>query len=232
MTEINLKEILLYEDGDLIAINKPSGVLSIEDGYDRNKFDLRSKLRKTYGSIWTVHRLDKDTSGVIIFAKNQESHRQLNLSFLNRETQKNYRCIVNGFPIWNAFELNLPLKVNGDRNHRTIFDPIHGKPANTRINKIISNDLFTYLDIFPTTGLTHQIRAHLSVIGFPIFGDRLYWRLCEINKNSNLEQTKFFLHALSLKFNHPVSKELMHISAPLPFLFSEMLKKLKLLDNC
>ena len=79
MIEINLKEILLYEDDDLIAINKPSGILSIEDGYDRNKFNLRSALKKIYGSIWTVHRLDKDTSGVIIFAKNMESHRQLNL---------------------------------------------------------------------------------------------------------------------------------------------------------
>ena len=99
MTEINLKEILLYEDDDLVAINKPSGVLSIEDGYDRNKFNLRTALKKTYGNIWAVHRLDKDTSGVIIFAKNQESHRQLNLSFMNRETEKNYRSIVYGFPI-------------------------------------------------------------------------------------------------------------------------------------
>ena len=138
MTEINLKEILLYEDDDLIAINKPSGVLSIEDGYDKTKYNLRSELKKIYGKIWAVHRLDKETSGVIIFAKNQESHRQLNLSFLNRETEKNYRGIVNGFPIWDTFEINLPLKVNGDRNHRTIYDPFNGKPASTRINRIIN----------------------------------------------------------------------------------------------
>lgn len=228
MNDINLKEILLFEDDDLIAINKPSGILSIEDGYDRNKFNLRSALKKTYGSIWTVHRLDKDTSGVLIFAKNKESHRQLNISFSNHETEKNYRSIVNGFPIWDSFEINLPLKVNGDRNHRTVFDPLKGKPACTRISKLKNNDQYSYMDIFPTTGLTHQIRAHLSAIGFPIFGDRLYWRFCELNKISKFAQTDFLLHALSLKFNHPSSKEPMHITAPLPFLFSEMLTILKI----
>jgi len=78
MTEINLNELLLYEDDDLVVINKSSWILSIEDGYDRNKFDLRSALKIIDGNIWTVHRLDKDTSGVIIFAKNKESHRELN----------------------------------------------------------------------------------------------------------------------------------------------------------
>jgi len=229
MSEIILKEILLYEDDDLLVINKPSGILSIEDGFDRNKYNLRSALKKTYGNIWTVHRLDKDTSGVIIFAKNQESHRQLNLSFSNRIIEKNYRSIVIGFPFWDSIEIKLPLKINGDRKHRTIFDPTYGKPAFTRIVKIINNDQFAYMDVFPTTGLTHQIRAHLSTIGFPILGDSLYWRCCEIINYSESERLAFFLHARSIKFYHPSSKELMLISAPLPYLFSEMLKKLKFL---
>jgi tRNA pseudouridine32 synthase/23S rRNA pseudouridine746 synthase len=227
MNEINLKEILLYEDDDLIALNKPSGILTIEDGYDRNKFNLRSELRKVYGLIWAVHRLDKDTSGILIFAKNKESHRQLNLSFSNRETEKNYRCIVNGFPIWDSFEVNLPLKVNGDRNHRTVFDPLNGKPAVTRIDKLMNNEQYTYMDIFPTTGLTHQIRAHLSAIGFPILGDRLYWRCCGLSKISKFQQMDLYLHALSLKFNHPSSKESILITAPLPLKFSEILANFK-----
>jgi len=228
MNEFNLKEILLYEDDSLIAINKPSGVLSIEDGYDKNKFNLRTKLIKTYGKIWTIHRLDKNTTGVIIFAKNQESHRQLNLSFSNRETEKNYRSIVNGLPIWDTFEITLPLKVNGDRDHRTVFDPTNGKPACTKLHKLSCTDLYTYMDVFPSTGLTHQIRAHLSAIGFPIFGDKLYWHCCELSKIPNRSQPNLFLHALSLRFIHPVSKEPMQITAPLPYKFSEMLLSLNL----
>lgn len=228
MIDTVLKDILIYEDDDLVVINKPSGVLSIEDGYDKDKFNLRSALRTIYGSIWAIHRLDKDTSGVILFAKNQASHRELNISFSNRETEKNYRAIVNGYPIWNSFEIILPLKVNGDRSHRTIYDPIQGKPARTRINKVINNAQFAYMDIFPTTGLTHQIRAHLSAIGLPIFGDRLYWRCCQLTDFLKFEQKDFFLHAHSLKFLHPISKESMHFTAPLPILFSEKLTDLKL----
>ena len=232
MVKFNLKDSILYEDNDLIAINKPSGILSIEDGYDKNKLNLRSVLREQYGSIWAVHRLDKDTSGVILFAKNEESHRQLNSSFSNREIKKNYRGIINGFPIWNSIEIDLPLKVNGDRKHRTIIDPSNGKPACTQINKITNCDNFTYVDIFPTTGITHQIRAHLSTIGFPIYGDSLYWRCCEVKKLSKADQSNFFLHAKSIEFDHPFLKEQMIISAPLPDLFTNMLLKLKLILNC
>jgi RluA family pseudouridine synthase len=228
MIEFNLNELILYEDKDLIALNKPSGVLSIEDGYDPQKFNLRVFLREAYGSIWAIHRLDKDTSGVILFAKNEESHRELNLSFSNRETQKNYRGIVNGFPVWDSFEINLPLIVNGDRKHRTVMDLDKGKPAYTKITKITSHDQYSYIDIFPNTGLTHQIRAHLSAIGFPIFGDNLYWRCCDLKSNSKLTQENFFLHAMLIKFNHPISKIPMLINAPLPTLFSEMLVRLKL----
>jgi len=232
MTEFILKEKILYEDNDLIAINKPSGVLSIEDGYDRNKLNLRTTLNKAYGKIWTVHRLDKYTSGVILFAKKKESHRQLNLSFANREPEKNYRAIVNGFPVWDSFDINLPLKVNGDRDHRTIFDPVNGKPASTRIIRLSSTERYSYFDIFPSSGLTHQIRAHLSASGFPIFGDRLYWYCCDANGKSDFPFSNFFLHALSITFRHPVLNKHIQISAPMPLLFSTMLDELKLCKNC
>jgi len=234
MNDFNLKEIILFEDEDLIVLNKPSGLLSIEDGYNREKINLRSVLRDTYRAIWTIHRLDKDTSGVIIFAKNEESHRILNSSFLYRKTKKKYRTIINGLPIWDSFEINLPLRINGDRKHRTVIDPNNGKPAFTRFVKLNSQEGYSYLDIFPMTGLTHQIRAHLSAIGFPILGDHLYWHCYEIKKFSNLHQEKgllnYFLHAFSLEFTHPILRKPMLISAPLPISFSQMLEKLKI--NC
>lgn len=205
-------------------------MLSIEDGYDSQKANLRSVLRDTYRTIWAVHRLDMDTSGVIIFAKNEESHRELNSSFSNREVLKNYRGIVYGFPIWDSFEIKLPLRINGDRKHRTVVDLKKGKTAFTQLIKLQSNNGFSYIDIFPKTGLTHQIRAHLSAIGFPIFGDYLYWRCCKLNIISKIPQKNFFLHAMSLNFAHPISKKPMFIYASLPFLFTEMLGNLEL--NC
>ncbi len=91
MTDFKLKNITLFEDDHLIVLNKPAGLLSIEDGYDGKKENLRSILRVSFGAIWAVHRLDKDTSGVIVFAKDENSHRNLNASFSNREVIKNYR---------------------------------------------------------------------------------------------------------------------------------------------
>jgi tRNA pseudouridine32 synthase / 23S rRNA pseudouridine746 synthase len=236
MNEINLKEIILFEDDSLIVLNKPAGLLSIEDGYDNKKINLRSALREFYGSIWAVHRLDKDTSGVIIFAKDAYSHRVLNNSFSNRETKKSYRSIINGLPIWDSYEIKLPLQVNGDRKHRTIVDLINGKPAYTQFNILNSRDAYSYLEICPKTGLTHQIRAHLSSIGFPILGDSLYCHYCEINYFENIYQSQklgsYFLHAYSLKFFHPISKLPMLITASLPFSFNQMLDNLKLNFNC
>ena len=236
MNDFNLKEIILYEDEHILALNKPAGILSIEDGYDVKKINLRSCLRDMYGTIWAVHRLDKYTSGVIIFSKTENSHRKFNALFSSHETNKNYRAIIHGFPIWNSYEINLPLKVNGDKKHRTVIDMANGKPALTLVKPLSRCANYSYLDIFPRTGLTHQIRAHLSAIGFPIFGDDLYWRCCEI-RNSKISTPvyyfeRYYLHAYSLKFPHPTSNEMMTIIAPVPFSFNQLLKEMKLYETC
>lgn len=236
MNDFKLRDHILFEDAEIIALNKPSGLLSIEDGYDLKKVNLRTILRDTYGAIWAVHRLDKDTSGVIIFAKNENAHRSLNSSFSNRDTVKNYRGIVNGMPVWESFEITIPMRINGDRNHRTVCDFANGKPAITRFNKIRSCEKYSYLDIFPSTGFTHQIRAHLSIAGFPILGDKLYWRCYEIKnlilETQHLEFNGFFLHVYSLKIAHPVTNNQMQITAPLPASFSQMLGKLGFNCEC
>lgn len=232
MDNLSFREIILFEDEYLIAINKPAGLLSIEDGYDTKKINLRSILRDTYGAIWAVHRLDKYTSGVIIFAKDKNSHRKLNSSFSMRGTTKNYRGIINGVPIWNSYEISLPLRIDGDKKHRTIVDISNGKSAFTSFITLSSQGNYSYLDIFPRTGLTHQIRAHLSAIGFPILGDALYWRCCKFTKNMDFTPShhyeRYFLHAYSLKFAHPISNDLMTITTPLPISFTQSLSILKL----
>jgi tRNA pseudouridine32 synthase / 23S rRNA pseudouridine746 synthase len=236
MTDINLREITIFEDDYLIALNKPAGLLSIEDGYDSNKLNLRTALKEFYGSIWAVHRLDKDTSGVIIFAKDVTSHRKLNSAFSEHLTTKRYRGIINGVPIWLSYEINLPLLINGDKEHRTVIGLTRGKSAITRFSVIDKFYRYSYLDIFPESGFTHQIRAHLSAAGFPILGDNLYDRACKLNYKDKVlhdqEYAHFFLHAYSLTFPHPVLNIYLDLTAPLPIMFSNLLSKLEIVDSC
>jgi tRNA pseudouridine32 synthase/23S rRNA pseudouridine746 synthase len=231
MIAFNINKNIIFEDDYLIAINKPAGLLSIEDGYDIKKINLRSILKEIYGSIWAVHRLDKGTSGIIIFAKDENSHRELNSSFSNRETKKQYKGIVDGFPIWNSHKVNLPLRINGDKNHRTVIDLNEGKTAITEFTVIRKYYRNSYLDIFPETGFTHQIRAHLSALGFPILGDDLYNRTCKLNDSDievrNREQSTYFLHASSLIIPHPILGTPLELTASLPIEFTNMLTKLE-----
>lgn len=198
---------IIHEDDSIIVINKPSGLLSIPDGYDPNLPCLKDKLASKYGCIWVVHRLDKLTSGIIIFTKTDQAHRHLNKQFANHSISKNYRAVSHGMPIWEEKIVDTPLKVNGDRRHRTVPDQVLGKAAYTRIRVLKKNQHYCYLDVFPTSGLTHQIRAHLSSIGHPVVGDRLYWRLGSLREKESYQypfQYGFMLlHAYSISLYHP-----------------------------
>ncbi len=130
---MNFKEFVLFEDGNIIVLNKPAGWLSIPGGYATAEPCLKQVLAEEYGQIWTVHRLDKLTSGVILFAKDENAHRILNEQFSQRLTAKNYRGISHGFPVWIEKTIQIPLRVNGDRHHRTVPDTLGGKPAQTRV---------------------------------------------------------------------------------------------------
>ena len=170
----SLSEYIIFENIDLIALNKPEGLLSIPDGYNKEIPNLRDILRIEYRQIWVIHRLDKDTSGVIVFAKNAAMHKKLNHAFLNRKVRKKYTAFIHGVPFWHEKVISYPLLVNGDRRHRTIIDTRSGKPAKTVIKIIDKGKYVSKASLWPKTGLTHQIRSHLSHIGHPIIGDKLY----------------------------------------------------------
>lgn len=223
MNEFSFDSIpVLFEDDNVIVLNKPQGLLAIEDGYQPELPNLRSLLKDRYGQIWTVHRLDKDTSGVIIFAKNSESHKFLNAQFSSRLVKKEYHAVAQGFPPWVEKTISYPLKTNGDRKHRTVIDLQNGKLAKTLLRVIGKNDFQSYLDIFPATGYTHQIRAHCAGIGLPILGDRLYFRGCDFG--NSFETDHLFLHAYAIKVSLKPNEELQQFMATLPQYFIDVRK--------
>lgn len=196
---------VIFHDQDLIVVNKPSGLLSIRDGYNPDLPTVKSELEETYGPCWIVHRLDKETSGIMIFARNRKTHRILNMDFENRKIRKYYHAIVIGSPELKEISLSFPLRINGDRNHRTIIDFEQGKPSQTNIRILEKKEKFCLLEACPFSGYTHQIRAHLAFFGLPILGDVLYGKKENINIDFSSFISRTALHAFQIEFVHPVS---------------------------
>lgn len=217
---MDIHGIVLYEDNDLIIVNKPGGLLSIQDGYNATLPYLKKLLDDHYGRVWTVHRLDKKTSGVMVFARNPSVHRDLNIQFSTRKISKEYIALVHGYPYWDQKEICVPLKPNGDRHHRTVPDRKHGKKAHTTFSILERYELSCRMLVTPKTGLTHQIRAHAAYLGFPVIGDPLYWRLGSINPANTYKYpfpfANLYLHAQSISFKHPVNNTALTFEAPLP----------------
>jgi len=216
--------LLLYQDQDLILINKPSGLLSIKDGYHPELPYLKAFLEPQFGELRIVHRLDKETSGVMVLARNIQTNRALNQSFHDRQLQKIYHGLVTPIPAWRQNEIRLPLKINADRKHRTRVDKVAGKPAHSICKVLKVYPLGGLMEIEIRTGITHQIRAHLRALDIALFGDVLY--------NAGLPDQPFdvprtMLHARSLAFSHPSTGEHIDITAPYQSDFRKAYTKLR-----
>ena len=166
--------LVLYLDNHLLVVAKPAGLPTLVDGYHPEAPYLVGVLKATYGRLWVVHRLDRETSGVIVFARTAAAHRPLNTQFEQRQALKPYHALVQGLPAWDSQNIHLPLRPDGDRRHRTVVDPQHGKPAETGLRVLERFDRCALLQAVPHTGRTHQIRAHLAALGHPIAADPLY----------------------------------------------------------
>jgi tRNA pseudouridine32 synthase / 23S rRNA pseudouridine746 synthase len=213
---------IIYDDSQILTVNKPAGVLSIADGYDRDLPHVRTLLEPEFGRLWVVHRLDKETSGVMILARTPEAHRALNLQFTIHSIRKEYRALVFGdFP--ETLIAASPLLVDGDRHHRTIVDEARGKPASTRFSLSKSfNAGISLISAFPSTGFTHQIRAHLYHAGFPILGDQLYCTPESKLRSEQLEIYRVALHAELITFVHPETNISLTLTADPPEDFQKM----------
>jgi RluA family pseudouridine synthase len=213
---------LLFIDAYLLAVNKPAGLPTLPDGYDKTAPCLINLLKQQYDRVWVVHRLDKETSGVIVFARSAEVHRTLNIAFDSREVRKVYHAIVIGVPPWDEHLIDLPLRPDGDRRHRTVIDRQRGKPAATQLRALERFAQHVLIEARPETGRTHQIRAHLAAIDFPLAGDVLYG-----GKDVAALIARTALHAHSIEFEHPATHESLHIEAPYPPDFAQALLQLR-----
>ncbi len=184
---------VLFENKDIIAVNKPSGILSVpgKDGSTSLLELLQSKLRNEC-EILPIHRLDMDTSGIILFAKHKNAQSQMQIKFSNREAKKSYLAILDGILKIESGEINIPLSADYINRPYQKADYESGKPAITRFEVLKHIGNYTLVRLFPTTGRTHQLRvhcAHIDGLGIPILGDNLYGK----------GDRRLFLHAETLE---------------------------------
>jgi RluA family pseudouridine synthase len=224
---------IVYEDYDLVVLDKPPGIPVVPDRWDPEKLNLydllNSLLQKDPSSeiekIWVVHRIDQDTSGLVIFAKNSEGHQLLNKAFSAGEVQKSYLAVVKGCPAKTDGQIDFAL--SSSQKGRVVVDP-DGKKSITKYRVIEKFSRFSLLEVTPLTGRTHQIRVHLLAIGHPLAVDPIYTRhrsfaITDIKRYARVPIedrpaliSRLTLHAMELKLNHPKTGEPLELKAEVP----------------
>lgn len=204
---------LIYCDEFLLAVSKPAGLLSVP-GRGEDKLDsLATRVQAEYPDALVSHRLDRDTSGLLLFPRGADMHRRISLMFEKREMKKSYVAVVMGKLEPVQGEVNLPLIVDWPNRPRQIVDAATGKPSLTRY-QVLSYDAASNtsrVSLEPITGRTHQLRVHMAAVSHPILGDTLY------GGNADGRTARLLLHAHTLNFRHPVSGESLSLVSDLPF---------------
>jgi 23S rRNA pseudouridine1911/1915/1917 synthase len=207
---------ILYQDADVIAVNKPAG-MSVHPGAGRSSGTLVNALLHHFSALSAVsgeerpgivHRLDKDTSGVLLVARHDMAHRKLAAQFAGRRIEKVYLALVEGRVKSDTGRIEKPIARDPVRRVRMTARLSAGRAATTEFRVLHRYDGFTLLEVRIGTGRTHQIRVHLASIGHPVAGDRLYGA-------SVAPYGRFFLHARRIGFDHPATGERVGVEAPL-----------------
>lgn len=218
-----LRTEIVFDDEHFLVVNKPSGLLSIPDRYDATLPTVLSVLNRP--TAIPVHRLDRDTSGLILLALDEESHRDLNQQFADRSVRKVYHALVIGEPANETFTVDKPIAVNQGRGHRSIVSQ-QGKPAVTDFKLLKRLGPYSLVEAQPQTGRTHQIRVHAAEMGHPIVADDLYgngkpFYLSSVKRSYTPGRDeerpllgRLGLHALEIGFNHPTTGEPLSFEAP------------------
>ena len=231
---------VIYKDEDIVVLNKRSGLLIAADRYDENAPRLDIEAEKEFGKLYAVHRIDKDTSGCVIYAKNAEAHRNLSMQFENRQVEKIYHALVLGHPMWESTVVEKKLLIDGDFRHRTVINQKYGKVAVTEFKNLGNCGPYSWIEARPKTGRTHQIRAHLQSLGISIVCDPLYSGnqhpvfLSELKRRWNGDESqerpllsRLALHAYRLTVTQPKTGEKLSFTAPYPKDMEATRKQLK-----
>jgi 23S rRNA pseudouridine955/2504/2580 synthase/23S rRNA pseudouridine1911/1915/1917 synthase len=233
---------VIYHDDHILIADKPSGLTVIPERFNTEKPCLQSILEKTYGKLWVVHRIDRETTGLVCFARNEEAHRNLSKQFETREVRKFYKVIVSGRLEGTEGEIDSPIMERPNKLGTMMVHP-KGKEALTLFAVEEQFRSCALLNVEIKTGRTHQIRVHMAAAGHPLLVDSIYsqnqtFLLSSIKKKykqTDEEEkpiiSRLTLHAYKLELNHPVTGERMTFTSPLPHDMEALLKVLRKYDK-
>jgi 23S rRNA pseudouridine955/2504/2580 synthase/23S rRNA pseudouridine1911/1915/1917 synthase len=230
---------VIFENEDFIAVNKDSGMLTIPDRFDESQLSLYRMLSARFGKIFIVHRLDRDTSGLVLFAKNETSHKYLSQLFEKRNIEKIYFGIIKGSLAAPAGVINEPVAEH-TLHKGTMVVHKKGKPSVTAFEVVADFGMYSAVQFNIQSGRTHQIRVHMQFTGHPIACDVMYGdgqpvlvssfkKKYKLSKNEEEEKPilqRLALHSHQLKFKDALSREYV-LEAPLPRDLKALLQQLK-----
>lgn len=203
---------LLFSDDDVLVVGKPAGLLTVR-GKGADKQDcLHARLQAQFEDVRVIHRLDQDTSGLVVFARHLVAQQHLNKQFEQRLVNKHYIALVYGHIAQMQGEIDAPLNYDATRPPLHKVDYEHGQQALTQWQVLSRHNSSTRVLLKPITGRSHQLRVHMQLLGHPILGDTLYAPPQAVSMSPRL-----CLHAECLEFIHPISLEPQHFVLPAPF---------------
>lgn len=202
---------LIHHDDQILIVEKPAGLLSVPGRGEDRADCLIARLRGAFPTVLLVHRLDLDTSGIMVFALTSHAQKHLGRQFETRQVKKTYVARLGGRLDPRTGRVDLPLTVDWPNRPRQKVDHDTGRPAQTDWRVIRATEAETRVRLYPLTGRSHQLRVHMASLGHPILGDTLY------ATGAAADHPRLMLHAESLRLRHPDSNATLSFSAPAPF---------------